>query len=96
MMNRVFVLGAGASAFAGYPLASGLWAFLREYKTNEPSEKYRRNSIIETLEPVLRKYSPKEPDTVDLEQIFTILDLAELGIGPSLLAPSEWRASDAN
>jgi hypothetical protein len=89
-MNRVFVLGAGASAFAGYPLGPSLWRFLRDNENLELGDKERRDSVVETLKPVLRTYSPDGSDCVDLERLFTLLDLAERGTSPLQLRIPEW------
>ncbi len=89
-MKRVFVLGAGASAFAGYPLGLELWQFLRHSESLDIGDKERRSAVMEALEPVLQKYSPDGCDRLDLEKVFTLLDLAHLGTSPLELRVSDW------
>ena len=89
-MKRVFVLGAGASAFAGYPLGQDLWRFLRDSESPERGAKERRDLVIEALEPIVRRYSPERSDRLDLEKLFTLLDLAHLGTAPLEFRVSDW------
>ena len=89
-MKRVFVLGAGASAFAGYPLGLDLWRFLRDFETAEVGAKQRSETVIEALDPVFRRYSPEGSDRLDLEKLFTLLDLAHFGTAPVELRVSDW------
>jgi hypothetical protein len=88
-VKRVFVLGAGASAFAGYPVAPDLWRFLREAESPELGAKQRRDAVITALDPIVRRYS-HESDQVDLEKLFTLLDLAHLDTAPLELRVSDW------
>ena len=44
--GRVFVLGAGASAFAGYPLANGLLNFVRDFNTRDLAAKTIASEIL--------------------------------------------------
>jgi hypothetical protein len=89
-VKRVFVPGAGASAFAGYPVAPDLWRFLREAESPELGAKQRCGAVITALDPIVRRYSP-ESDRVDLEKLFTLLDLAHLDTAPLELRVSDWR-----
>ena len=67
-MSRVYILGAGASAFAGYPSAHGLWSFVRQHA-----------SIDGDLQAIIRelaeRYQPDHVDDPDLESLFTLLDV---------------------
>lgn len=89
-MKRVFVLGAGASAVAGYPLGLDLWRFLRDSESPELGAKQRRDSVIGALDPIVRTYLPDGCDRLDLEKLFTLLDLAHLGTAPLKLRVSDW------
>jgi hypothetical protein len=42
------------------------------------------------MDRILRVYPPAEPDRPDLEQLFTLLDLAALGVKPLLLSQVNW------
>ncbi len=89
-MKRVFVLGAGASAFAGYPLGLGLWRFLRDSESPEVGAKERRELVLGKLDPIVERYSPDRAHQLDLEKLFTLLDLAHLGTAPLKLRVSDW------
>ncbi len=47
--GRVFVLGAGASAFAGYPLAPGLLSFIRNFQTREARTREIASRVVGKL-----------------------------------------------
>jgi len=83
-MQRVFVLGAGASRFAGYPLGPDLWAFIRDWKPLEVFSKEAHDAVRAAMERVLELFPSKEPSKPNLEELFTLLDLAggntELGL----------------
>jgi len=89
-IGRVFVLGAGASCFAGYPLGLDLWSFVRDNGTSEVLAKRRAEEVIEGIERVLKVVPPREHDRPDLEQLFTLLDLAEMGAEPLQLVKLDW------
>ena len=89
-MSRTFVLGAGASAFAGYPLGLDLWRFLRDTDLPEVHTREARAAVLEMMEPILRLNPPDEHDRPDLEKLFTLLDLGHLGVGPAELRRSDW------
>jgi hypothetical protein len=89
-MARVLILGAGASRFAGYPLGLELWAFIRDTGTGERMAKERAEAVIDAIERVLQVLPPREFDRPDLEQLFTLLDLAEAGTEPLKLAKIDW------
>ena len=90
-MARTFVLGAGASKFAGYPLGPELWAFIRDGGTGEAMSRKTASAVKDAMEPVLKAMFPREPDKPDLELIFTLLDLAEAGVGPLMPSRVDWR-----
>ncbi len=89
-MRRVFVLGAGASAFAGYPLALDLWPFVRDSEGGDINADQRRQAVIRTMEPILKINPPEEYDRPDLEKLFTLLDLAHRGTAPLDLRHTDW------
>jgi hypothetical protein len=89
-MKRTFVLGAGASAFAGYPLGLDLWRFLRDTDLREVHTREARSAVLELMEPILRLNPPGEQDRPDLEKLFTLLDLGYLGAGPEELRRDDW------
>ena len=90
-MARVFVIGAGASKFAGYPLALGLWFFVRDTEAGEAMAKERRAAVIEVMDQILKLVPPSKLDRPNLEELFTLLDLAELGTEPLSLKHIDWR-----
>jgi len=90
-MARVFILGAEASRFAGYPLGLDLWSFIRDTTTGEVMAKQRAKAVIDAIERVLRVVPPREFDRFDLEQLFTLLDLAEAGSDVLQLSGLDWR-----
>jgi hypothetical protein len=91
-VNRVFILGAGASKFAGYPLAPELWAFLRDHSGGHVQAEKRREEVVRLVEHVVREYVPPEQyDRPNLEEIFTYLDLASLGTTLIQLEKTDWR-----
>ena len=89
-MSRVFVLGAGASAFAGYPVGPNLWRFLRDTDPAEALTRDAHAAVMALMEPILRLNPPAEHDRPDLEKLFTLLDICHLGVGPAELRPSDW------
>jgi hypothetical protein len=91
-MAHVFILGAGASRFAGYPLGLELWAFIRDTTTSEVMAKERAKAVTDAIESVLQVVPPPEYDRPDLEQLFTLLDLAEAGTEPLDLRNLDWRS----
>src|SRR5262245_28463304 len=79
MAQRVFILGAGASRFAGYPLGTEVWQFVRNKSGRFlPTE---HQEVVAYIETVLAEVSPDEHDQPNLEHLFTLLDLADKGIG---------------
>ena len=53
-MGRVFILGAGASRFAGYPLGLDLWRFIRDVAPLDVMAKKRAESVIQAMDRILR------------------------------------------
>jgi hypothetical protein len=91
-MARVFVLGAGASRFAGYPLAAELWPFVRDRSGGHVAAEMRRQRIIKLIEGIAQKWViPTEYDRPNLEEIFTYLDLSAFGSTLIELAHSDWK-----
>lgn len=89
-MSRVFILGAGASRFAGYPLSPDLWKFIRDFPVIEFLAKKRAESVTKAIEEVLRVVPPKVVDKPNLEELFTLLDLAAIGTEPLALRNINW------
>jgi len=89
-MARVFLLGAGASKFAGYPLSLDLWRFIRGFPVAEFMAKRRADSVVEAIDQVLRIIPPKIVDRPNLEELFTLLDLATMGTEPLPLEKVNW------
>lgn len=88
-MSRVFILGAGASVFADYPLATDLWQWTLDHHPGERMAGLRREETMHELAPVLQQFA--RPDgRFDLEEVFTFLDLAVLGRGPLVGAVPNW------
>lgn len=59
-MSRVFILGAGASAFAGFPLAKNLWRWVVQNWSDEYMAGQRRDETVAVLEPILRRFAQAE------------------------------------
>lgn len=51
---RVFILGAGASHFAGYPLGLDLWAFIRDVGTTERMARERAETVMDAIDEFFR------------------------------------------
>ncbi len=90
MMTRVFILGAGASRFAGYPLGPDLWKFVRDSLPLHVMAKNRATEVKSAIESVLLVNPPDEHDRPNLEELFTLLDLAGRKIGPLELKTVNW------
>jgi hypothetical protein len=89
-MKRVFVLGAGASAFAGYPLALDLWQFLQRSEGGDSVAQRARSAVVAMIERVLRVNPPQEDGRVDLEKLLSLLDLAHRGTGAHEFKIEDW------
>lgn len=89
-MARVYVLGAGASRFAGFPLASDLWSFIQESKLGDSFGNELRRGVVPEIARALDAYPPKKRDQPDLEVLFTLLDLTTTAPYLFPLLPSNW------
>jgi len=80
--GKVFVLGAGASAFAGYPLATGLLSFIRNFNSFEVKTKEKASRVIGKLNDAEFFFSRsvvRDPNGVaNLEELLTYLELYTL------------------
>src|ERR1022692_2762112 len=85
-----YVLGAGASHFAGYPLSLGLWPFVRHTSYREVFATKRAAFVTTAMERILEVMPPEEDDRPNLEELFTFLDLAARGSGPEELRHVDW------
>jgi hypothetical protein len=90
-MSRVSVLGAGASKFAGYPLALDLWRFARDESGGEVMADKRHKEVVDAFDRIFRAIPPPEPDRPNLEETCTLLDLADLRVSPLSLKDIDWR-----
>lgn len=82
-MARVYVLGAGASCFAGYPLAPKLWSFARDRSLGDSTANERQQDLVDALNRIFERFPPDVYDEPNLEELFTLLDLSILM--PSIL-----------
>lgn len=96
-MGTVYILGAGASCFAGFPLANKLWKFLeneehsRELRAERDVRRFRTliNEVTSFLEGTTAPTS-----SPDIELLFTILDLADArrgALGPLNISHGDLR-----
>lgn len=96
--GRVFVLGAGASAFAGYPLASGLLRFIRDFQSLEVMTKQIASRVLDKLnqaEFLFNKHIIRDPNRVpNLEELLTYLELYRSFPG-TIFAANPWDSSDS-
>jgi hypothetical protein len=93
-MKRVFILGAGASKFAGYPLGPELWSFIKEHADGDFFAQKRRDEVVQLVDKIVRNYAPPDQyDRPNLEEIFTYLDLATLGSSLLELSGTDWEES---
>jgi hypothetical protein len=96
--GRVFVLGAGASAFAGYPLAPGLLAFIRNFRSLEARTNERASRIISKLndaEMLFSRNVVRDPNGVaNLEELLTYLELYHSFPG-TMFSLNPWSPSDS-
>jgi hypothetical protein len=96
--GRVFVLGAGASVFAGYPLAPGLLAFIRNFETREVRAKEIASRVMGKVNDAELHFSRniiRDPNGVaNLEELLTYLELYHSFPG-TMFALEPWDASDS-
>ncbi|MGH7788574.1 MAG: hypothetical protein ACRERC_17015 [Candidatus Binatia bacterium] len=88
-MKRVFILGAGASVFAGYPLGLDLWQWAIDHCSGEVMASLRVEETVRELNPILHRFA-RAVRRFDLEEVFTFLDLAALGRGPLAGEVTNW------
>lgn len=77
--GRVFVLGAGASVFAGYPIAAGLMPFIRTFNSREVVAQQNASQIISKIDEAeihfRRNVKRDSGDGTNLEELLTYLEL---------------------
>lgn len=76
-MASVYVLGAGASNFAKYPLATGLWEFIIQHDLGDDGSRRTVANLQKEIARVFARFPKADPEH-SLEELFTLLDLAEL------------------
>ncbi|GEM_PF-6925341 len=74
-MSRVFVLGAGASYAAGFPVAQDL--FGQVYNDLAPEEKHDVDRMVRYLLPSARALSKRTISRVRIEELMTLLEAVE-------------------
>jgi hypothetical protein len=96
--GKVFVLGAGASAFAGYPLAADLLSFIRNFNSREARTREKASRVISKLNDAEFQFSRhivRDPNGVaNLEQLLTYLELYHSFPGTNF-SLNPWDASDS-
>src|SRR5712692_3711260 len=96
--GRVFVLGAGASAFAGYPLGADLLSFIRDFQSLEVKAKEIASRILDKLnqaEFLFNKDIVRDPNRVpNLEELLTYLELYRSFAG-NIFAAQPWDSFDS-
>lgn len=96
--GRVYVLGAGASVFAGYPLATRLQSFVRDFQTLEHGTKQVASRIFDKLseaEVLFSKYVVRDPNGVaNLEDLLTYLELYHTFPG-KMFDLDPWNSADS-
>jgi hypothetical protein len=92
-MPRVYILGAGASCFAGYPLAPKLWSFTRDRSSGDVIAKQRRQDVVAAMERIIERFPPAVYDEPNLEELFTILDLSILIPNVFELRHIDWKVT---
>src|SRR5439155_25547715 len=90
--SRVFILGAGASCFAKYPLAFDLWTFVRDNAGHHAMAASRKQEVVSLVERALKIVPPDDYDRPNLEHLFTLFDFASSGVAPLLLDRTDWIA----
>lgn len=83
--GRVIVLGAGASRFAGYPLAQGLWPFVLENAVGDQDSGQISAALQQLFGPLIKLMF------TDLESALTNLDMGSFGSGPFAQHAARWR-----
>ena len=95
-MGTVYILGAGASHFACFPLAGGLWQFLKRELDQTKNEVIKQHgsqcrALVERVSEFIQKDKPPLCPP-DLEMIFTLIDLVEIQGG--VLGSLDFRGFD--
>lgn len=88
-MSKVYILGAGASKFANFPLGVELWDFLiNEWKTKSHEDHINKaGSRLDEAVNKIRQYDGEENDVIkDLELVFSKLDLSSLTDAKTLIS----------
>ena len=96
--GRVFVLGAGASMFAGYPLASDLLRFIRDFQSLEVNTREIASRVLDKLnqaEFFFNRNIVRDLNKVsNLEELLTYLELYHSFPGTAF-AWNPWDATDS-
>jgi hypothetical protein len=96
--GRVFVLGAGASVFAGYPLASNLLTFIRDFQTLDVMTKDTASRVLGKLsdaEAQFKRRVVNDPNSdTNLEELLTYLELYHSFPG-TIFAVNPWGETDS-
>jgi len=96
--GRVYVLGAGASAFAGYPLAPGLLPFIRDFQSFDAMTKEIASKVLEKLglaEFHFNRNVIRDPNrTPNLEELLPYLEPYRSFPGTNF-ASNPWDPSDS-
>ncbi len=96
--GRIFVLGAGASVFAGYPLASHLMSFVRDFNTLDHITRDVASRVLGKLddaETQFRKKVVNDPNrNCNLEELLTYLELYHSFPG-TIFALNPWDETDS-
>jgi len=96
--GRVIVLGAGASVFAGYPLAAELLGFVRNYTFSEAKTREKASRVLWKLseaETIFTRDVVRNPNGVaNLEELLTYLELYHSFPGRTF-SLNPWDGSDS-
>ena len=97
--GRIFVLGAGASVFAGYPLASDLLSFIRNFRPLEVVTKEIGSRVMDKLnqaEFFFKRNVIRDPNRIlNLEELLTYLELYRSFPGTAF-AINPWDDNDSS
>lgn len=97
--SRVYVIGAGASAFAGYPVANDLLQFIRDFRTRQASTRDLAARVLEKLGEAQFHFSRRiirDPNgQANLEALLTYLELYHSFPG-TIFDSSPWTGSDSD
>ncbi len=97
--GRVFVLGAGASLFAGYPLAAGLLSFIRGFRSLEATTRETASRVLEKLSDAESQFTRsivRDPNgTANLEELLTYLELYR-SFPRTVFESNPWTSADSD